>query len=315
MRAAPLLSLLLIAACGPSASEPDATDDPPDETDDPPDTDPPIWTTPDAGVPRVMHRTFDSAAAGAEVSLHVFVPAPYDRDPDLRLPVVYYLHGTGAGTTGIRPLTQRFAQAMQRGDMPLALVVYPYGHHLSLWVDSHDGRVLMETVVVTEIVPFIDREYRTLATPEHRLVEGFSMGGYGAARYGFAYPDVFGSISILAGGPLQPDLSEGPRTTRAQRDALLDDVFGGDMAHFIELSPRVQAQRNADRLRDGRPIQLAIGTLDEILPYHRAFSDHLDEVGVDHDEIEVPDVAHEAPGLVDGIGEARWAFYWRAVGL
>lgn len=272
------------------------------------------WTTPDAEVPRVAYLTFESEVAQARVSLHVFVPEPYSRDPDLVLPVVYYLHGTGAGTSGIGPLTQRFAHAMQRGDMPLALVVYPFGHEMSLWIDSHDGRVPMETVVVTELVPFVDASYRTLATPEGRLVEGFSMGGYGAARYGFAHHEVFGSISVLAGGPLQPDFTEGPRTNREARERLLDELFGGDMSNFYDVSPWNQAEVHARALRDGRPIQIVVGERDELRPNNVAFSQRVDDLGISHDYIDIPGVGHDAPALVDGMGEARWAFYRRALG-
>lgn len=305
-----LLALAAAACAAPAPADPDLEPDPPTEPDPPA----PSWTTPDAQVPRVRYLTFDSQAADATVSLHVFVPEPYERDPDLRLPVLFYLHGTAAGTSGIGPLTQRFALAMQRGDMPLALVVYPYGHDMSLWIDSFDGRVPMETVVVRELVPFIDATFRTLATPEGRLVEGYSMGGYGAARYGLVHPDVFGSFSILAGGPLQPDFSEGPRTSRERRERLLDELFGGEMDTFYEVSPWNQIEVNAARLRDGRPIQIAVGARDELRDNNVAFSERLDAFGIAHDDVEVPNVRHDAPALLDGMGEARWAFYRRALG-
>jgi len=304
------LAALLALACGHAVVPDDADLAPPEDPDDPP---PISWTTPDAQVPRVRYLTFESEAAGATVSLHVFVPEPYERDPELRLPALYYLHGTGAGTSGIGPLTQRFAQAMQRGDMPLALVVYPYGHEVSLWVDSFDGRVPMETVVVTELVPFVDATFRTIAAPDARLVEGYSMGGYGAARYGFVHPGVFGSISALAGGPLQPDFSEGPRTSREMRERLLDEVFGGEMANFYEVSPWNQAEVNAAALRDGRPLQLAVGDRDELLENNRAFRDRLESLEIAHDYLEISGVGHDAPALIDGMGEARWAFYRRAL--
>lgn len=301
-------SAVLAAACHAPKTPVDA---PPDAAG-PPAADV-SWTTPDAEVPRVRQLTFDSEAAGAPVSLHVFVPEPYDRAPERRWPVLYYLHGHDAGTTGIRPLTAGFAQAMQRGDMPLALVVFPYGHEMSLWIDSMDGRVPMETVVVQEIVPLIDATFRTHASPEGRLVEGYSMGGYGAARYGIAHADVFGAFSVLAGGPLQPDFTEGPRTRREARDRLLDELFGGDMANFYQVSPWNQAEVHAARLQDGRPIQIAVGARDELRDNNRAFSARLTDLGIDHDYVEIPGVDHDAPALLQGMGEARWAFYRRAL--
>jgi enterochelin esterase-like enzyme len=307
MRSAAATTLIALA-CRP-LSLPDAFDTP-----DAPDLAPQHgWTTPDAAVPRVQQLRFASAAAGTDVTFHVFVPELYDRDAALRLPVLYYLHGTGAGTTGIRPLTSMFSEAMRAGAMPPMLIVFPNGLERSLWVDAFDGAAPVETVVVRELVPLVDATFRTVAAPEGRVVEGFSMGGYGAARYGAVHHDVFGAFSVLAGGPLQPDLTDGPRSTDAARQALLDEVFGGDMANFYEASPWNQVERNAAALRDGRPIRMAIGDRDEMLVFKRAFHRRVAEFDVAHDWTEVAGVGHDAPGLIRGMGEGFWTFYRDAV--
>ena len=59
----------------------------------------------------------------------------------------------------------------------------------------------METIILKELVPHIDETYRTLASRQGRLIEGFSMGGYGAARLAFKHHEIFGAASILARGP------------------------------------------------------------------------------------------------------------------
>jgi S-formylglutathione hydrolase FrmB len=37
---------------------------------------------------------------------------------------------------------------------------------------------------------------------DSRAIEGYSMGGFGAAHFGFKYPDLFGAVSIMAGALL-----------------------------------------------------------------------------------------------------------------
>ena len=49
----------------------------------------------------------------------------------------------------------------------------------------------------TELIPQIDKSMRTIATREGRILEGFSMGGYGAARIGFKHPELFCGISAV----------------------------------------------------------------------------------------------------------------------
>ena len=64
----------------------------------------------------------------------------------------------------------------------------------SLWADSKDGAAPVETVFIKEVITDVDRAFRTVASREGRILEGFSMGGYGAARLGFKYPQIFAGI-------------------------------------------------------------------------------------------------------------------------
>ncbi|MDZ7815725.1 MAG: alpha/beta hydrolase-fold protein [Planctomycetota bacterium] len=148
---------------------------------------------------------FYSSAAKTKTSYFVFIPRPYHNMKNRRCPVIYWLHGTGNGRIGVTPLSKFFAKAMRNKDMPLALVVFPNGLGNSMWVDSKDGSIPMETLLMTELIPHVDSTYRTIADRNGRIIEGWSMGGYGAPRLAMTYPDVFCAVSILAGGPLQPD--------------------------------------------------------------------------------------------------------------
>ncbi len=54
-----------------------------------------------------------------------------------------------------------------------------------------------EDFMVQELVPYIDANFRTLATRDSRGIAGHFMGGYGAIRLGMKYPQVFGSVYAL----------------------------------------------------------------------------------------------------------------------
>jgi enterochelin esterase-like enzyme len=210
-------------------------------------------------------------------------------------------------------MSRHFGDAIRRGDLAPLLVVFPYGLESSLWVDDRDGDAPVETVVVNKIVPLLDEMFRTDARPERRFVEGFSMGGYGALRYGLVHPDVFGAISALAPGPLQTHLDEGPPMNAAARARLLEEVFGGDPSYFFDTSPWAQAERRGSELRPGTPLQIVTGTVDAQLPWVAAFHEHLVELGIPHDYVEFPGVDHEVPPLLLGFGPARWTFFERAL--
>ena len=50
-----------------------------------------------------------------------------------------------------------------------------------------------------EIVPFVDRELRTLASRDHRGCFGKSSGGYGAMMHGMRYASTWGAVARHVG--------------------------------------------------------------------------------------------------------------------
>jgi hypothetical protein len=54
-----------------------------------------------------------------------------------------------------------------------------------------------EDFVVQELVPYMDKSFRTLPSRDSRGIAGDFMGGYGALRFGMTHPEVFGSVYAL----------------------------------------------------------------------------------------------------------------------
>jgi enterochelin esterase family protein len=125
-----------------------------------------------------------------------------------RYPVLYGLTGfTGSGLMMLNisawqpNLQQRIDRLMAEGKLPPAIYVLPdcftrYGG--SQYLNSTAiGRY--EDYMIDEIVPHIDRTYRTIAGPEGRGVFGKSSGGYGSIVLGMKHPDVFGAVACHSG--------------------------------------------------------------------------------------------------------------------
>ncbi len=268
------------------------------------------WTTPAIKAEGVQYQTFDSAAVKSKVSYHIYVPEAYEKEKDRRFPVLYWLHGTGGGLAGIKPLSEFFGEAIRDEKIPPMLVVFPNGLANSMWCDSKDQAVPMETVLIKELIPHIDKTFRTVANREGRLLEGFSMGGYGAGRLGFIHTDMFGAVSILAGGPMDLEF-QGPRTKTnpAERERILKDTFGGNLDVFKAQSPLTIAEKHAAAVSGKLIVRVAVGERDFTADLNRAYSEHLTKLKVDHELTVVPGVAHETLPLLKGLGEANWSFY------
>jgi enterochelin esterase-like enzyme len=263
----------------------------------------------------VVFRTFDSKKVGVKISFHAYIPDTYNKIPD-RLPVLYWLHGTEGGVSGIPVLARFFDEAMTIGNMPAMLVVFVNGLPRRLWADSKDGSSPVETVFITELVPHVDQTFRTISSREGRILEGFSMGGYGAARLGFKYPHLFAGISILAGGPFDLTL-EGPRAQRNPRlrEQLLRDVCSNDMDYFKSISPWMLAETAAVSLRT-KPalIRQAVGSLDNTRELSHQFHIRMRNLAIAHEYLEYPNIDHDALALLEVLARTNGDFYYRALG-
>lgn len=274
----------------------------------------PVWVLPEAEAPRLQRVLFDSKAAAEPVSCYVFTPESYDAAQEQRFPVLYWLHGSGGSSPGAAAqMAQRYGEAMRAGKIPPLIMVFPNGLPMGMWCDWKDGSVKLETMFIKELIPHIDSSFRTQAKREGRLIEGFSMGGYGAARLGFKHPQLFAAVSLLGAGPLQRDFNDAPRAGPRGRDQVLGTVYGGDMAYYREQSPWQIAEQNAETLRSGLHIRQIIGDRDETLGFNRDFKQHLDALKIPHTYRQLPDIPHNPNQVLNALGEDNWAFYRQAL--
>lgn len=271
------------------------------------------WTTPPVTAPRVQYRTFASSAAGATVSFHIFTPPEYDLQPQRSFPVLYWLHGSGSATAGIAPISSWFSSAMSRGDLPPMLVVFPNGMPNGMYCDAADGSRPMETVIMQELIPHVDATFRTIPDRRARIIEGFSMGGYGTGRFGFKFSDRFVAASLLGAGPVQLDFMDAPPGTDvspAARAAIFEDVWNSDPAIFFAASPWNLATLNAAAITaSGLRIRIAVGQGDAMLGPNADLHAHLVSLGVQHAWQTYPGVGHDPLALLQALGPTNWAFY------
>ncbi|MDH3689190.1 MAG: esterase family protein [Gammaproteobacteria bacterium] len=164
----------------------------------------PSWAT--AGEVRSDQRTA-SAALGREIAYTIYLPDGYS-EPNARFPVIYVLHGFGAGQRewfhGGR-LKETLDRLIEAEEIRPVIAVAPAAGK-SWYVDSADygGPGDYETAIVHDLVMAIDRHYPTIADRAHRAIAGISMGGHGALRFAFAHPDRFSAVAALSPGIWKP---------------------------------------------------------------------------------------------------------------
>lgn len=185
--------------------------------------------------------------------LSVYLPPGY-ADPKKRFPVLYYLnhffedHTAPFANHGAAAL---FDRAISRGVIGDVIVVTadfstPAG---SSWYVNSSATGNWEDFMVRELVPYIDANYRTLASRDSRGIVGDGVGAYGAIRFGMRHAQMFGSVygmhPVGAGGNIQTTHSR-PNWERLARASSLDDL-GDDGFSRIFTSIYQAALPNPDR--------------------------------------------------------------------
>ncbi len=236
----------------------------------------------------VRHATYHSKANDATVGYNVLLPPGYDLPENAarRYPVVYYLHGGRPGgehkSVGLAAYVGR---AMRAGNIPPVVYVFVNGGRLSHYdIPGSAG----ETTFIKELIPHVDKTYRTIAQREGRGLEGSSQGGRGTARILLKHRDLFVSALPMAGGHQHEkriDLNGGVESETIHIDPPWNNTW--------ELARRYAADQQ------GKPVSIlvVVGTKDQNYEANLDWMAHLSRLGIRHEKIIVPDAPHSAREL------------------
>lgn len=213
------------------------------------------------------HGTLYSNASKREIGFSVYLPPSYTVETARRYPVVYYLHGAGGSESSSREFAWAVEKAIKEGVIEETIYVFPNGGHYSGYRDWEDQSVMAETWIIKELIPHIDKSFRTLAVRGKRALCGWSMGGNGSLRFLCKYSDTFCAAATMAAA----------LTMR-----------GGDPNDTAEAN----LIKNVDRLRGRTAIWMAVGEQDRLKDGNVSFAEQLEKLEVESTLTILPDVGH-----------------------
>ena len=263
----------------------------------------PAFLDPDTTAPaNTVYKTFRSATIKGDVSYLLYLPPDYAISAEKRYPVVYWLHGLGGDQRVGAAFVTQLQAAIHGGQAPPLIAVLVNGLRDSRYYDSFDGKRPVESVILQDLIPHIDQTYRTIARRESRAIEGFSMGGFGAAHLGFGHPELFGAVSIMAGALLDDDRV-------SENVELFEKNFGSNKAYFHKGSPWVLVRENAARIRGNVRVRMGVGDQDALLERDLKYSALLKELKIEHEFFTVPGVGHQQTKFYEKLGAEGFVFY------
>ncbi|MBF7091922.1 esterase family protein [Flavobacterium sp. ALJ2] len=138
-----------------------------------------------------------STSMNKNIKTCVIVPDNYKKSKK-NLPVVYLLHGySGNYATWVKS----FKEVGEQVDKYGFIVIGVDGNFSSWYFDSPiDPTYKYETYIIDELIPFIDKNYKTIVSREGRAISGLSMGGHGALYLSFKHQELFGAAGSMSGG-------------------------------------------------------------------------------------------------------------------
>ena len=177
-----------------------------------------------ASAGEITLRQMESKALAADYPFTIYLPDGYETGM-LSYPVLYLLHGNGGSENSwivqghIRPTADTL---IEEGLIPPIIIVMP-GHGTSWWVDGNKEPA--EAVLIKELIPYIDANFRTIEARDGRMIAGLSAGGYGTVNAVFKYPELFASCAAMSPAvyvPVPPSHSSANRVPPFQIDGQFD---------------------------------------------------------------------------------------------
>lgn len=201
---------------------------------------------------RIVTGTFPSESAGFN-PYRIYLPPCYGDDSHV-YPTLYMLPGNihSDGIWDVLGLDEEAEAAIKRGEIPPLLIVMTSGGNLLNYTSG--GPYSYESLILEDLLPYIESNYCAWRNPAGRAIGGISRGGYWSLEIAFRHPDQFASV----GG----------------HSASLYDYYGGP-----EVQPNTTGLSND--LGDLR-IYFDIGEYDPLIPNIRKLHEDMDEAGIEH---------------------------------
>ncbi len=220
----------------------------------------------------VHHHFYKSGVVGDHRDYYVYTPPDYDAAKKKKYPVLYLLHGysdDASGWTAVGRANLIFDNliAQQKAKPMIVVMTLGYGDldMLKRGFRAFNNDDLRQRnlenyrkALLSEVIPQVEHEYRTLTDRKSRAIAGLSMGGSESLFVGLTTLDRFGWIGAFSTGGLNDNFDQ----------------------QFTGWNPKDTANLQL--------LWIACGTEDRLIDVNRRFRDWLTSKGVKHTDIDTP---------------------------
>ncbi len=158
----------------------------------------------------VQQILFPSKSTNTSRRAFVYTPPGYDKNQSARYPVLYLQHGWGEDETAWTNQGRAnliMDNLIADGKIKPFIIVMTYGmtNEIKFGGLRNFDITPFQTVLVDELIPYVDASFRTIADQPHRAMAGLSMGGMETRMITMNKPEVFSHYALLSGGTYKPE--------------------------------------------------------------------------------------------------------------
>ncbi len=158
---------------------------------------------------KVEQILFPSKSTNTSRRAFVYTPPGYDKEKKKKYPVLYLQHGWGEDETAWSNQGRAnliMDNLIAEGKIKPFIIVMTYGMTNDVKMGGMKNFKIdaFQTVLIDELIPYVDASFRTLADQPDRAMGGLSMGGMETKTITLARPDVFSHYALLSGGTYAP---------------------------------------------------------------------------------------------------------------
>ncbi|MBN1300529.1 MAG: hypothetical protein JW995_04875 [Melioribacteraceae bacterium] len=159
---------------------------------------------------QIREILFPSESTNTSRRAFVYTPPGYEKNLDRRYPVLYLQHGWGENEYGW-PNQGKTNLIMDNliasGKTEPFIIVMTYGMTNEVKIGGLRNFDInpFQTVLINELIPFIDDNFRTLSDQPNRAMAGLSMGGFETRLITLKNLDIFSHIGLFSGGSISPE--------------------------------------------------------------------------------------------------------------
>lgn len=265
------------------------------------------WVSPIKNVPEIaQYETYATPARGTNTigSYMIYLPKEYSNTKK-KYPVIYYLHGGKGDQSESAWFMKIMNDSINSGKMSPVIIVgvqaLPIGWYCNANVGA-EGVISgpVEDVIIKNLIPHIDKKYRTIANYRGRGLEGWSMGGFGALRLAFKYPKMFGFASSIAGAVIDFTDEHNPQYLSNTFGPTEGEAAAASIAYFNAVHPKTYAQQNKVLIQKNVKVRLVVGKKDWLYDNKgklitQNFSNYLSSLGIKNEYIPIDNIGHMLP--------------------